>query len=278
MPNSKKLNQHYGKYFELCVVNRLNQITEPPKYKWEDDIPLKDRKLMFQEAIKVADYIGIQPCEYTGDHTALASGDIILTNSGEVIEIKRVSKSKGTYYNPTIYTLLDYGFDMRKYMEDYYLYNALDDAFQNEYKVSHKNKSPISQEDSSEIRKIWKELWESNIVPIDRNMRYNFTQDLKAYFRANSDKFKLFVVNMITKHSNTSRKRNPDKVIVFNYCLNSIETIDVLELLKNELMEDSIKMQDDDSQFSFNIKNFRFTVSWQNGAGLNNPTIRVYIR
>lgn len=85
-------------------------------------------KKMFQEAIKVANYIGIQPCSYIGDKTALASGDIVL-NSGEILEIKRVSKSKGTYYNPSQSCLLNYGFDLHNYMEQYYLYDALKAEF-----------------------------------------------------------------------------------------------------------------------------------------------------
>lgn len=278
MPNKKELNQHYGKYFELCVATHLNQAKELPSYKWEEYIPQSDRLLLFQEAISVANYIGIQPCIYTGDKTSKASGDIVLSNTGEIIEIKRVSKSKGTYYNPSQSSLLDYGFDLHEYMDKYYLYNALEDTFGDGYKISRKNWSPITQDDSSAIRAIWTDIWEANIVPIDKTMRYHLTQDVKTYFKTHPTDFKNFVINMITKHSNTSRKRYPDKIIVFNYCTNSIETIDVLELLTNEIVDDTIEMQDSDSQFSFNIKNFRFTISWQNGIGLNNPTIRVYIR
>lgn len=278
MPNKKELNQHYGKFFELCVAARLNQITELPHYKWEEYIPLNDREKMFNEAINVANYLGIQPCEYTGDLTALASGDIVLNDTNEIIEIKRVSASKGTYYNPSISSLMDYGFDFHNYMDEYFLYNALEDSFNGGYTVSHKNWSPISQKDSSEIREDWYELWQNNIVPIDKNMRKILTRDVINYFKANPKKFNNFVINMITKHSNTSRKRYPDRIIVFNYTRNTVESIDVMELLSHELEEDNIQMLDSDSDFSFNIKNFRFTISWQNGIGLNNPTIRVYIR
>lgn len=277
MPNRKQLNQYYGKYFELCVVARLNQKKERPFYVDEKHISIEDRELMFKEALSVANYLGIQPCIYTGDLTSKASGDIILSSTGEAVEIKRVSASKGTYYNPSQSTLTKYGFDLHDYMDKYYLYNALEDTFGGAYPISKKNWSPVSQKHSTEIRKNWKEIWEDNIVPIDAEMRYHLTQDVIKYFKEHRSDFNEFVVNMITKHSNTSRKSYPNRVIIFNYVNNSIEVVNIPELLSHQITEDATII-DSDARYSFNIKDFRFTICWQNGLGLNNPTIRTYLR
>lgn len=44
MADKRTLNQHYGKFFELCVAARLNQEVKLPTYKWENLIPSNDRK------------------------------------------------------------------------------------------------------------------------------------------------------------------------------------------------------------------------------------------
>ena len=95
-----------------------------------------------------------------------------------VIELKSVSAGSGTYFNTSIYYFLKFNFNFKKYMEQYGLYKALEDAFGSEVSINRKNNSPVSQSDSSYIRHNYKDLYETTIIPIDENL---FLGECKNY-------------------------------------------------------------------------------------------------
>jgi hypothetical protein len=227
-----------------------------------------------KEAQIVANYIGKNhTATYAGNHTATASGDIILED-GTAVEVKRVTAGSGTYDSPSIYYFEKFGFDFRDYMKKFNFYDALEEAFGKDVKISRTNKSPVSQKDSSFIRhsEEYKEVYQNKILPLDAEMRKAFTEDLANYFRAHPQDVYTYISDMLSKNTATSKKQAPDRMIVFNYNKQEITELNIKEILKNN---DCSTVRNTD--LGLVIGNIRVAISWQNGAGLNNPTARVYI-
>jgi hypothetical protein len=266
--NSRAENQYYGKYRECCVVAQLNH--SDVEYYENYVFTPEEKKNLFEEAKMIADFLGEHTASYLGNHTANESGDILLDN-GEVVEIKTVSAGSGTYFNTSIYYFDKFGFDFKKYMEECGLYDILEEIFGSKIKISRTNNSPVNQSNSSFIRHNYKELYEEKIVPIDNLMRIKFTQDVANYFSNNPDKVYEFISDMLEKNSSTSKKKSPDRMIVLNYHKKTVREID-LKNFKNNIST-NIKA----TEKGLVVGNVRIAFSWQNGVGLNNPTIRAYL-
>ena len=74
----------------------------------------------------------------------------------------------------------------------------------------------------------------------------------------------------IRKNTETVNKTAPDKIVVFNYKEKEIYEVNP----NNQIEEGNISNTDK----SIKIDNIRIAIGWQNGNGLNNPTIRVFLR
>lgn len=266
--NNRSTNQYYGKYRECCVVAHLNK-TEV-EYHENYSFTEEEKKKMYDEAKIIADFLGEHTATYLGNHTADESGDILLDNK-EIVEIKTVSAGSGTYFNTSIYYFEKFGFNFKHYMDKYGLYKALEENFGSIVRVNRKNNSPVSQSNSSLIRHNHRALYEDIIVPIDLNMRTKFTQDIAEYFISHTDKIYEFISDMLEKNTCTSKKTSPDRLIVLNYNKNIVKEID----LKN--FKDNISTNIRATEKGLVIGNIRIAFSWQNGVGLNNPTIRVFL-
>ena len=266
--NSRAENQFFGKYRECCVVAHLNH--SEVEYHENYNFTPEEKQRLFDEAKFVADFIGDHTATYLGNHTSTESGDILLDN-GDVVELKSVSAGTGTYFNTSIYYFLKFGFNFKEYMEKYGLYDALEESFGNIVKINRKNNSPVSQPHSSIIRHQYIDLYEEKIVPVDIAMRMAFTKDIAEYFANNPDKVYEFITDILEKNSSTSKKSSPDRIIILNYQKNTVREID----LKN--FKDNISTNIRATDKGLVIGNVRIAFSWQNGVGLNNPTIRAYL-
>lgn len=266
--NNRADNQYYGKYRECCVVAHLNNTTID--YHENYIFTKEEQETLFNEAKLIADFLGNHTATYLGNHTSTESGDILL-DTGDVIEIKTVSAGSGTYFNTSIYYFSKFGFDFKEYMTKYGLYDAIEDNFGSIVKVSRKNNSPVNQSSSSLIRHNYYSEWKEKIVPVDEIMREKFTQDIANYFIQNTDKIYEFISDMLNKNSATSKKTSPDRMIVLNYKKNTVREIDLKDFKEN--ISTNIKV----TNKGLIIGNVRLAFSWQNGVGLNNPTIRVYL-
>ena len=267
--NTRAENQYYGKYRECWVVAHLNHsdIEYYENYTFTEE----EQKSLADEAKLIADFLGDHTATYLGNHTSNESGDILL-DTGDVVELKTVSAGTGTYFNTSIYYFTKFGFDFKEYMEKYGLYNALEQSFGSIVSISRKNNSPVSQPNSSFIRHNYQSDWKDKIVPIDEAMRVKFTQDIANYFIQNPDRVYEFISDMLNKNSSTSKKSAPDRLIVLNYRKKTVQEID----LKN--FKDNISTNIQVTKKGLVIGNVRIAFSWQNGVGLNNPTIRVYLK
>lgn len=267
LKNAKENNQYYGKLFETAVVAQLNQ--EPLCYEENYEFSEVEKQAMLKEAQVVADYLKGYTAVYTGNHTSLASGDIVLS-SGETVELKRVSAGAGTYFNTSIYYFEKFGFNFKNYMEKYGLYDALEEYFGKEYKISRINNSPVSRDNSSKIRHTFEEIYQEQIVPIDKTVRTEFLRDLATYFSQHPESLYEFVMDMLNKNSATSQKAAPDRLIVYNYIKNTLNEIDIASYANQDLTFEI-------TEKGMKIGNIRVAIGWQNGNGLNNPTIRIFL-
>lgn len=266
--NSRAENQYYGKFRECCVVAHLNHTDID--YHENHVFTTEEQDVLFNEAKLIADFIGDHTATYLGNHTANESGDILLDN-GEIVEIKTVSAGSGTYFNTSIYYFLKFGFDFKKYMEECGLYDAIERSFNSDIKVNRNTNSPVNQATSSFIRHNHESVWKENIVPVDSAMRMKFTQDIADYFSNNPDRIYEFISDILNKNSPSSKKTSPDRMIILNYKNKTVREIDLAHFKEN--ISTNIRVTDK----GLVIGNVRLAFSWQNGVGLNNPTIRAYL-
>ena len=226
---AKMDNQYFGKYFERCIVEAINQtgtILNPADFDDTNgyDFSQDEINTINTQAKKVADYLGYtEKATHIGNHTSIETGDIQLGNSK--VEIKRVSAGRGTYHNTSIYYFERFGFDFKEYMTK---------------------------------------------AEADKKARKLFIKDLADFFKNNKEATNTFFQDMINKLKiNDNEYHCPDRIVVYNY---EKDTIDELNMSDYNTLN-----QVSNTDFALIIGNLRLQIGWQNGNGLNNPTIRVFL-
>ena len=279
--HTKTNNQYFGEYMEKAVCSVINQeeIINDTGYPFtERDIILMNRQANDWVSI---DFPYAYKAEYLGRKTATADCDIII-NDTEHVELKYVSKGNGTYLNTSLYYFKQFGFNFHDYMENMGYIDLLIQLFGNQ--VKPKDNSPVNQTVSSNIRKQQADIYQNIILPADKKVRQIFVNDLINYFTQpeHYNDLQLFGHQMLTKETLTSQKRNPNFVSVYGYKDDVIRRIYPDQILQpNEpiivTQEESLN-RNKETIFSIKLnKIIRVQIGWQNGTGLNNPTIRVFI-
>ncbi len=264
---TKATNQYYGKYFENAICSYINH-TEIKNLTNFNQFSEEDLKIMSEDAKVVAKYLNANNAVWVGDKTSKENCDIIVDN--EHIEIKYVSQGTGTYFNTSIYEFCNYGFDYRAYLNKYGFYDVLSEELKPfNIKFSRKNKSPVTQKDSSLIRHNYPNTY-NTIQNTEAKIRKIFIYDLTSYFKSNPNELYSFISDMINKKTSTINKNKPDRIIVYNYTKNEISDIN----LNNLNYDDTISLTDK----GFSVGDIRIQIGWQNGNALNNPTIRVFLK
>lgn len=274
--NIKANNQYFGKYLEKATVEYINQtgkIINPTDYSDLKGYNFSKEELITlnQEAEKIALYIGTNnSATCVGNHTSTECGDILLKN-GTHIELKRVSSGNGTYHNTSVFCLKDYGYDFKDYMTKFGLYDTIAKYFSN-VTINKNNNSPVNIKTSSMIRHSTNEEGKEAIIQTDKKMREAFVEDLAQYFNDNPDMAYNFIQDMLNKvRLKTKISYKPDRFIVYNYDKDSITEINLQDI---QLNTKNIQ----NTNLGLLIGPLRIQIGWQNGTGLNNPTIRVFIR
>lgn len=269
---SKQNNQYYGSYFEQAIVSLINR--EKTENNTTFSFTKEEMEEMNEDAKKLTKQIfpNETKAQHTGINTSLASGDIIV--NGKDIEIKYVSSGNGTHFNTSVsYTeeALDYQ-SMSNFMREQGLYDLARESFGEIYDVNPQNTSPVTMKTSSLIRKD-KGLTErySLYKEEEARLRAKYVEDFLQHLNSNVDKATAFISHMLSKE--ISNKSLADKLIVFNHENKTVTEFDKEELL---LRKDNSELT---LQGEYSITNgkIKATFSWQNGIGLNNPTIRVFL-
>lgn len=266
MKITKTNNQYYGKYFEQAVVAYINQIE--PINKTGFNFSIADIITINEDAKNVANYIDGVEAQWVGNETSNQSCDLIV--DGKEIELK-YSKTKGTYYNTTIeyfvnkFNLISY----KEFMKETGVLLYLEKFFGDKV---YKNISPVSQQESKDFRhncpSEYKELKKLESISREKYVKYIYD-----YFSIHPENLGIFTENMLTK--NESGKHIPDRMIIYSY-----DKDEIIEYDKDEIFSwaRGIKIFNITGKFSLNFDKFKVTIAWQNGTGLNNPTIRIFIK
>lgn len=261
----KENNQYYGKYFEQAINSIINgeKVINSTGYTFT----IEEEQTMIKHAKEVANYLNGKESVYVGNKTSTESCDLLVDN--RKIELKYVQSGTGTYFNTSIEYLKELGF---KSYHEYLLENGyllfLKRIFGD--KVSLTNTSPVSRDYSSYIRNNHSNGYEL-IKQKEIKLREAYINDLFVYLKENKNIAYKFIYDMITKNTN-GKKTIPDSIIIYNHKKEEIMEINK-EYLTQLLDNNIIKL----TGTSICFGKVRITFSWQNGVGLNNPTIRVFI-
>lgn len=261
---TKANNQYYGKYFENAICSAINK--KPFVNLTNFTFTQSDINTMNSDAILCAQNLTGQSAQWIGNYTSSQNGDLML--DGKIIEVKYVSYGKGTYFNTSLeYLHKVLGFSSyREYMKEK-VYPFLETYFG---KAIYDNISPVSMEQSSKFRHNYPKLYQQ-LKSYDIESRVNYVSDLYDFLVDNPDKLSQLINDSINK--TYSGKNAPDALLIFNYITKKTEIINknTINSLKNNNIFKKTKL-------GLKFSHFNINIGWQNGCGLNNPTIRVFIK
>ena len=258
---SKSESQYYTKYYEKAVTSYTNK-EEPVNttgYNFTDD----EIRIMNGLALNMTNFIGGQKAIHLGDKTSTASCDIEI--DGKEYELK-FGKSDGTFYNTSVsyfdkFNLIPF----QQYMKDYGVLEFLEKHFGSSV---YDNKSPVSQDESSEFQKNKTEY--KKLKDLEGPARAAWVKYLFDFFNNNEEARNIFAEDMLSKHE--SGKHTPDFLLVHHY-----DTGEIIQYTKEEILNLSTEKFTIGGKYSLKFEGFKVVVAWQNGTGLNNPTVRVFI-
>ena len=256
-------NQYYGRYVERGVADYTNNL--PIQNHEGFAFPVDHIETMNGDVCAIANYLNAESIQYIGNHTANEDGDLMV--DGKVVELKYTDGSLGTYFNTSTEFVKHIGFmTFSEYLkaEGYY-----DELTGMGVGVNTNNVSPVSMLVSKDIRHNSPDLYKQ-IVAVEKTYRLNYVMSLYQFLTENNEARLQFVKNLITKEA--SNKNMPDRLIVFNHANKWIREFNKQDIL-TRLDNDGLSV----SGGTIKMYGVHFTIAWQNGTGLNNPTIRVFL-
>lgn len=263
MEIKKENNQYYGRYIERGVSDLANH---RPIINHENfNFTQAEIEEMNNDILSLTNYFHSDHINYIGNHTGNADGDLIVDE--EIVEIKYTNGSMGTYLNASMNYLTKLG--LISYTEYLQKEGYYDNLIELGITPNFNNISPVSKEQSSIIRKTNPVIYET-ISAIELQYRISYVNMVYNYLNDNPDKRYIFIKDMITKMA--SNKETPDRLVVFSHSHKWIREFKKTEIL-SLVRDDSFIL----SGITIKIPGVHFTFGWQNGTGLNNPTIRVFL-
>ena len=256
-------NQYYGRYIERGIADYANNL--PIQNYEEFAFPADHIENMNSDIDIITNYLNTTNIQYIGNHTANENGDLIVDDA--VVELKYTDGSLGTYFNTSTEFVKYIGFTtFSEYLKSQGYYNDLN---QLGVEVNFNNISPVSMATSKNIRHNNTELYRQ-IIDIEKVYRLKYVALLHQYLTSNIEARLQFIKNLITKAA--SNKNMPDRLIVFNHDAKWIKEFNKQDIL-TRLVDDNLTL----SGGTIKMYGVHFTIGWQNGTGLNNPTIRVFL-
>lgn len=259
----KKNNQYYGQYFEEALVAAINK--EPFTNNTSFEFSEEELREFQQDALACAKYLKATTARYVGRAVNKENCDAYIDE--ESSEIKYVSAGTGTYFNTSISYLNKIGYTKyNEYLERFGIYQILVPFFGENIRgkispVSIKESSLFQREHVAEYKELVKQ---------EKICREQYVLDLYNYLHDNPDKLLKFVYDMITKEA--ANKKAPERLIIFNH-----ETKNITKFSKKQLCHLLQQKNFRRTALGLVFNGFRVQVGWQNGTGLCNPTLRVFL-
>lgn len=263
MKIAREHNQYYGRYIERGIADYVNNI---PIQNYEGFVfPVDHIETMNSDIGIIANYLHSTNIRYIGNHTTNENGDLVVDDI--IVELKYTDGSLGTYFNTSTEFVKHIGFTtFSEYLKNQGYYNILN---QLGIEVNFNNVSPVSMATSKNIRHNNPELYKQ-IVDIEKDYRLRYVAALHQHLMSNAEARLQFIKNLITKEA--SNKSMPDRLIVFNHNAKWIREFNKQDIL-TRLTDNNLTL----SGGTIKMYGVHFTIAWQNGTGLNNPTIRVFL-
>lgn len=263
MKIAREYNQYYGRYIERGIADYANNL--PIQNYEEFAFPIDHIEIMNSDIGMIANYLNSVNVQYIGNHTTNEDGDLVVDDA--IVELKYTDGSLGTYFNTSTEFIRHIGFiTFSEYLKSQGYYNDLN---QLGIEVNFNNVSPVSMVTSKNIRHNNPELYKQ-IIDIEKDYRLRYAAALHQYLMSNAEARLQFIKNLITKEA--SNKNMPDRLIVFNHDTKWIREFNKQDIL-TRLVDDNLIL----SGGTIKMYGVHFTIAWQNGTGLNNPTIRVFL-
>lgn len=263
MKITREHNQYYGRYIERGTADYVNNL--PIRNYEEFAFPINHIETMNDDISIIANYLNSANVQYIGNHTTNENGDLVVDNN--IVELKYTDYSLGTYFNTSTEFIRHIGFiTFSEYLKSQGYY---DDLSHLGIEVNFNNVSPVSMAVSKNIRHNNPELYKQ-IIDIEKDYRLRYVSVLYRYLMNNTEARLQFIKNLITKEA--SNKSMPDRLVVFNHNTKRIREFNKQDIL-NCLVNNNLTL----SGGTIKLYGVHFTIAWQNGTGLNNPTIRVFL-
>ena len=275
MPRTKSNNANYAEYMERLVDAAINNNVDfnriDSEMCYDHSMITHNEKLeMLQWAKNIQLAYNFKTSIYTGRKTSNEKGDLVL--DGKITELKCVEKNKGTYFNTSVSYLDKFGIKNPAIAYEKIGYRSWLAKLIQPYGLKVTNKDAMSFVDpktSSKIQKL--PIYKKYIVPLDKKIRAIYVKKLYEYFISHPEDMKTFILDMMDK----STKGVPDQILIYNYFNNSMNLIQTNEIIANNTQNCILKCSGD---YGLSWGNsIRAIISWQNGTGCNNFTIRVFI-
>lgn len=260
----KKNNRFYSSFVEQNVCSYINK--ERVKEIKDFNFTQEEKNLMLKDCLNIVNYLQGNKAVHIGTHTSKTNGDIELDN--QIIELKYVGSGNGTYYNTSIEYFSSIG--LKSYRDflaenDYLVFLKENTGIEPSDKIS-----PYSLKIANDIRKDMPDIY-NLIVRKEKSLRAIYTIYVISQLKNNPDLSYRVYYDMLNK--SYGNKQLPDRMIVYNYISKTLNDIKGNDLIQNQNTIVPLKSGD----YSIKLGNLRLTLGWQNGTGLNNPTIRVFL-
>lgn len=277
----KDKNKYTGELFERIIVKSFqneNYIEKDSKLTEEENIRCCNGAKNVVNYLK--DNINIKKIEHIGKETKNKLGDILI-NDNISVEIKYItSDGLGTYHNSTL-SYFDKKLKLKSYkdfLKENNYYSFVNELLkENNLVANMENSSPFTFDESKIIRKQLKYKYET-IKQYEYKIRKTYIDYIYNELSNNPNLIHTLIFDLINKIT-FSKEGYKYKGIV-DYYVVYLENKQKIIVIKKYCLEDlknkNIKLAKTDK--SIIIKGlFRIIPGWQNGTGLNNATIRVFL-
>jgi hypothetical protein len=256
----REKNGENGKTFEKEITELINNGTVVPSLTSEY---AEDAYEKYFRKYKKAKWIG-------GSYKK--SGDLIVydeNGKSKSVELKITADgAKGTWMSTTMEyfkNALDFE-DFVSFLSKYGYYDFLESLGLH---PDRKNLSPFTYDESENIRNNLS-LYEK-IIAEEGEIREKYVTYLFGELQKDETKCRTFEKDMITKSA--ADKEIPDEVFIYNRKKNNFVIIK-----KEDISSEYFPISRVGKEYSICFGDFRATMAWQNGTGLYNPTIRVFMK
>lgn len=281
--DQRALNDVRGEALEKAVVAVINgeDFDIDPALAKDKEAILADAVILAKELrAKYGDDVRVSGI---GNAVTKERGDLLINDSIHV-ELKYINgKGSGTYHNTSMYNLTQYGVKpLNEFYNEHGYYDEVSELLEKEgidFRPDPGRNSPFTQAQGKVIRGN-KELYKK-IQAVEERCRLAYvSEEIAPKVFEDQEALGSFVRSIAHKdtHLEDSVKDIPDEIIAVDRKNHTVSTIGSEEVKR-------LFAPSENGEYTFDMKNkgvtvngtFRIAFGWQNGTGLNNPTIRAFL-